>query len=129
MGQVFNKGLDVSEKNEGLLKRLKNTESKNEQQLDLIRDQGEKQLDLIGKINTDKIEKIGFYDKQNNQAVGLVNKVNKSVRENKINKFVCTHSNGTQYDFNQYRDLNQFGSEIYKKEISLDEAKNEHIKC
>ena len=31
LGQVFNKGLDTSEKNEGLLKRLKNIEGKNEQ--------------------------------------------------------------------------------------------------
>ena len=75
LGQVFNKGLDVSEKNEGLLKRLKNIEGKNEQQLDLIRDQGEKQSDLIGKINTDKTKRIGFYDKGNKKAVEVVNKI------------------------------------------------------
>ena len=40
LGQVFKKGLDASEKQEGLLKRLKNIEGKNKQQLDLIRDQG-----------------------------------------------------------------------------------------
>ena len=34
LGQVFNKGLNVDEKNKGLLKRLKNLESKNENQLD-----------------------------------------------------------------------------------------------
>ena len=107
------------------MKRIKYIEGKNEQQLDLIRDQGEKQLDLIGKINTDKAKKIGFYDK-NKQAVALVYKINKIIRENKNKKFVCTNSNGTtNYDFNRYRDLNQFGSEIYNKEITLDEAKNE----
>ena len=35
-GQVFNKGLDVNEKKEGLLKRFKNIKGKNEQQLDLV---------------------------------------------------------------------------------------------
>ena len=45
-------------KNEGLLKRLKNIEDKNEQQMDLIRDQNKKQLDLIGKISTDKTKKM-----------------------------------------------------------------------
>ena len=35
LGQVFNKGLDASEKQEGLLKRQKNIEGKNKQQLDL----------------------------------------------------------------------------------------------
>ena len=44
LGQVFNKGLTVDEKQEGLLKKLKNIEGKNEQQLDLIRDQDDKQL-------------------------------------------------------------------------------------
>ena len=33
LGEIFNKGLDSSEKQEGLLKRLKNIEGKNEQQL------------------------------------------------------------------------------------------------
>ena len=40
--KVFNKGLDEREKKEGLLKRLKNIEGKNEQQLEAIIDQGEK---------------------------------------------------------------------------------------
>ena len=35
---MFNEGLDKGEKQVGMLKRLKNTEGKNEQQLDLIRD-------------------------------------------------------------------------------------------
>ena len=47
LGQVFNKGLDSNEKQEGLLKRLKNIEDKTDNQLVLIRDQGDKQLNLI----------------------------------------------------------------------------------
>ena len=43
LGKVFNKGLDESDKKEGLLKRLKNIEGKNEQQLEVFKDQGEKQ--------------------------------------------------------------------------------------
>ena len=39
LGKVFNKGLDESEKQEGILKRLKYIESKNEQQLVAIKDQ------------------------------------------------------------------------------------------
>ena len=37
LGQVFNKGLDYSEKQEGLLKRLKNIEDKTEKQLEKIK--------------------------------------------------------------------------------------------
>ena len=40
LGKVFNKGLDESDKKEGLLKRPKNIESKNEQQLEAIKYQG-----------------------------------------------------------------------------------------
>ena len=150
LGQVFNKGLDTSERTEGLLKRLKNIEGKNEQQLEAIRDQGEKRLDLIGKVNTDQTKRIGFYDKENKQAVELsflylsllfkllvlifiiklyarhnIFKINKVIRENKNKSLVCTHSNGTQYDFNRYRDVNQFGNDLYNGELSIDDARNE----
>ena len=47
LGNVFNKGRDKSDKKEGLLKRLKNIEGKNEQQLEVIKDQVERQLDAI----------------------------------------------------------------------------------
>ena len=36
LGKVFNKGLDESDKKEGLLKRLKNIEDKSEKQLEMI---------------------------------------------------------------------------------------------
>ena len=57
LGQVFNKVLDVNEKKEGSLKRLKNNEGKNEQQLELIKSQGERQLNLINKSNLEKESK------------------------------------------------------------------------
>ena len=43
LGKILNRGLDESDKKEGLLKRLKNIGGKNEQQLEVIKDQGEKQ--------------------------------------------------------------------------------------
>ena len=49
MGKVFNKRLNESDKKEGLLRRLKNIESKNKEQLNEIEYQGEKQLDTIEK--------------------------------------------------------------------------------
>ena len=58
VGKVFNKGLDISDKKEGLLKRLKNIEGKN--QLDAIKDQGEKQLGALKdqrEMQLDAIEK------------------------------------------------------------------------
>ena len=47
LGKVFHKGLDKSHKKEGLLKRLKIIEGKNEQQLLAIKNQGKKQSETI----------------------------------------------------------------------------------
>ena len=54
-----------------------------------------------------------------------MNKIKKVIRDNRNKNFVCTHSNGTQYDFNQYRDLNQFGNDICNCELSINDARNE----
>ena len=72
LGKAFNKGLDESDKEEGLLKRLNNIESKNEQQLEAIQDQGEKQLDAIKDCSAKK--KLGFSDQKNLRAIELINK-------------------------------------------------------
>ena len=55
LGKVFNKGLNESDK-KGLLKRLKNIEGKNKDQLDAIKDQGQKQLDAIEKQKKNKLK-------------------------------------------------------------------------
>ena len=44
LGKIFNKGLSEDDKKEGLFKRLKNIEDKNEEQLQVIKDQGEQQI-------------------------------------------------------------------------------------
>ena len=48
MGKVFNKGLNEDDKKEGLFKRLKNIEGKNEKLLKEIKEQ--KQKSLLKKI-------------------------------------------------------------------------------
>ena len=57
MGKVFTKGLDKDDQEEGIFKRLKNIEGKNEQQLKVIEDQRNKQLDATenySKLKDDK---------------------------------------------------------------------------
>ena len=54
LGKTFNKGLDKDDKKEGLFKRLKNIEGKNEQQLQVIEDQEEKQLKELKNIDESK---------------------------------------------------------------------------
>ena len=57
LGEIFNKGLDKNEKQEGLLKRLKNIEGKTNNELFAIKDQESKQLDRVNKISSE-----GIYD-------------------------------------------------------------------
>ena len=52
LGTIFSKGLKEEGKKEGLLKRLKNIEGKNKEQLKAIEDQENKQLNAIKNINT-----------------------------------------------------------------------------
>ena len=47
LSKVFNKVLEKEDKKEGLLKRLKNIEGKDEEQLKAIQDQGENQLQML----------------------------------------------------------------------------------
>ena len=131
---MFNKGLDKNEKQEGLLKRLKNIEGKTEQQLDLIRDQGNKQLDLIGRINANKTKGIEF---QNERLKMLENEIKKKEsdiknksksndgKEKKQVVFVYAITNNVTYHFSKYTHLMNFAEGVYKKELSLNEAKDE----
>ena len=56
--------MNSNEKQEGLLKRLKNIEEKTDNQLDFIRDHENMHLDLIRKTNANKIKSIGFQNER-----------------------------------------------------------------
>ena len=91
LGQVFNKGLDVNEKEEGLLKRLKNIEGKIEQQLELIENQGEKELNLINKGNIERDSKQSENQSYlNPEAKKLTDEINKEIKDNKNKNFLYT---------------------------------------
>ena len=47
LGKIFNKGLEEDNKNDRILKRLKNVKGKNEEQFKAIKEQEEKQLKVI----------------------------------------------------------------------------------
>ena len=111
------------------MKRLKNVESKNERQLEATKDQGERQLDAISTYGaTNKLQKIKFDNKKNQEAIEIVDEVNKISRENKYKKYVCFHSNGTPCDFNRFRDIKQFGNDMFNGHISIKQAKDEQDK-
>ena len=98
LGQVFNKELDTGGKQEGLLKRLKNIEGKNEQRLHLIRDQGDRYLEKFSKVDTDGAKYIEIFSEKNKKKE-LKDYREIVENENEDKEFVYTTTSNKFYDF------------------------------
>ena len=111
---------------EGLVKRLKNIESKIKQQLEAIKHQGQRQLKAVSSYGaTNNLQKLEFDCEKNQEAKEVVDEGKEISRKNKNKKFVCFHSNGTRYDFNKFRDIKQLGNDIFNGQISIEQANDE----
>ena len=126
MGKFFNKGLKEEDKKEGLLKRLKNIEGKNEEQLKAIEDQGKKQLEEIKNIKTDSksSKMIGFFSGLNSEAKELLDQLKEEKNSIDSKRLVCVKYNGTIFNFNVFKSSSDFASDIYNSKISLEKGKN-----
>ena len=125
LGKIFNKGLSEDYKKEGLFKRLKNIESKNEVHLQAIKDQGEKQLRELKNIDKSKsLKSIGEISKKNAEANRILLDIKKIDETLDNAEFVCTKTDGTKYDFNRFLFPLKLIEKIHKYKITLDEAKN-----
>ena len=112
LGQVFNKGLTTDERQEGLLKRLKNIEDRTDNQLRAIRGQQK---------NQSSIKSIGFNFKEGLSPEGLrgYNAIVK--KENSINYSYLYMKFGRQeYDFRMFKKLKPFFEEIYYGHRKID---------
>ena len=119
---MFNKGLDSSEKQKGLLKRLKNIEDKTDNQLRAIEDQGNRQLDLIGKSNSVRTDNIKFENDEDKNLRDLAHYIERETRKILHNNFVFAAYNKTN-NFGREKHLGDFANRIYDKELSFNEAK------
>ena len=121
--------MSEDDKKEGLLKRLKNIEGKNEVQLQAIKDQGEVQLREIKDINkSNTLKVIGEIGKKNANANKILLGI-KEIDETLDNaELVCTKTDGTKYDFNHFLSPLKFVAKIHNYEITLDEAINDQTK-
>ena len=98
--KVFEKGLDESDKKEGLLKRLKDIVGKNGQQLEATKDQGERQLDATKDYSAKK--KLEFSDEKNQRGMKLINKIKKVNKGVDYKKLLSVYSNGRLHNFNGF---------------------------
>ena len=114
-------------KKEGILKRLKKILDKNEQQLQVIKDQGGKQLEQLKNIDKSKtLEIIDKISKKNYEANELLLEFKKIDKTLENADFVCTKTdNKTKYDFNRFSLPLRFIEKIHNYEITLDEAIND----
>ena len=101
MCKVFNKGLDEKDKKEGLLKRLRNIETKYEEQLKAIEDQGRKELQIrTGNTNKEvDLKNISFKSKLNCESTRIYNQIKDQNKMIDYAKLVCIGS-GEQHHYN-----------------------------
>ena len=111
------------------MKRLKNIEGKNEHQLELIKNQGEKQLNLINESNLEREPKqLEIQSYLDPEAKRLIDEINKEIKDNEGKHFWCTHSNGKEFNFYKFANLNLFGNKIFNGNTSIEDALEEQAK-
>ena len=108
LGHAFNKGLDSNERQEGLLKRLKNIEDKTDNQFRAIEGRKNDQLDLVKNEKTKQSDPVGgtkfAYKKLNKLADNIIKKTKEYEHED-LEYFV---PKGDKYSVNAYKDLESF---------------------
>ena len=112
MGKIFNKGLSEDDKKEGILKRLKNIEDKNEKLLE-VKNKTEGTIEEI----TDFADKpLSFEAKE---LIEEINVIRKDVDYRKL-KIKC--GNNFDYDFSDYKTFKELFRYLYYKETTIDEV-------
>ena len=118
LGQVFNKGLDSSEKQEGLLKRLKNIEDKTNNQLQANEDQ---------KYNQSVLKPIG-YTIRNQLPEKAIKAFNDLVDKEKTINYTRLHykgCNNNEYDFTIFSSLGELLKQIYYGKLLIPAVERE----
>ena len=119
LGQIFNKGLDTSEKQVGLLKRLikkiKNIEDKTDIQLEENKDS------QLG------IKSIGYAIKEelSQEAKNMLEKLNNQEKSINYRMLGFTEGSKVDYDFTNFSSLRELFKAIYYGEILIAGAERE----
>ena len=117
--------LDESDKKEGLLKKVKNIEGKNEQQLEAIKDQGKKQSQILAKKKdqVNDFKNMFFRNKLNSEAKKAYDEIRGQSRKIDYTILVCIGSGNHQYNFTIFLDLKTFAESLCSSSLSLKVAK------
>ena len=110
LGKIFNKGLSEEDKKEGLLKKLKNIEDKNEQ--------------LKIKHKTENVKEVTDFIKEplSQEAIDLIKEI-KTIQKNvNYKKLSFTGGNKVAYDFSDFKTFSDLFSNLRFKKMSIDDA-------
>ena len=126
MGKIFPKELKEEEdKKEGLLKRLKNIEGKNEKHLKVLKDQLEKQP-IISKVKNPNFNNVSFRNLLDDKSIEVSNKIrdqDKVIDYSRLN-FIGSLKKYI-FKFGDFMSLRNLAGNIYNGNVSLDTAKQE----
>ena len=90
---------------------------------------GEKQLNLINKSNLESgSKKLEIESVLNLQAKQLIDEINKEIKDNEDKIFLGIYSNGKEYNFYKFANLNLFGNEIFNDKTSIEDVLEEEAK-
>ena len=123
MSKIFNKGLSKNDKKEGLFKRLENIKDKNYEQ-------GKKQLNAIKNISNKNLKAISYLNQISPEAKELYERIKKEKNDIDPEKFVCVKTDGTIFNFNNFKVSLDLASDIYndKELLKNAEANQQKIK-
>ena len=57
-----------------------------------------------------------------------MDEINKEIKDNEDKFFLCIHSNGTEFNFYKFANLNLFGNKIFNGKTSIEDALEEQTK-
>ena len=116
LGRVFTKGLDKDDQKDGLFKRLKNIEDKNEQ--------------LLKTTNkTENIKHVNDFVKEplSLEAKTLIEEIRTTQKDANYRKLKIKSGNNATYDFSDYKIFKELFRDLYYRKMTIDDA--EHIQA
>ena len=117
---MFNKGLSKDDQKEGLFKRLKNIENKNEKQLKSIEDKNENQFDT----NSKSLKSISYFSQLTTKAKELFEKLQKKKNDIDSEKCVCVKTDEAIFNFIKIKNPLDLASNIYGNKSLLKDAED-----
>ena len=117
LGKIFNKRRRLKEEDEkeGLLKRLKNIEDKNEEQLRVVKNE------------TENIKEVTDFVKESSslEVKGLIQEIKVIQRDVDYRKVKIRGGNKVEYDFSDYKTLKELFRDLYYRKTAIDDAEAE----